>query len=39
LDTIAVVDTRKNKRCDEDQRNHQTIVRKLIANAIRCTSP
>jgi len=38
LDTIAVVDTRKNKRCDEDQRNHQTIVRKLIANAIRCTS-
>lgn len=38
LAAIAVVDTRKNKRCDEDQRNHEMLVRKLIANAIRCTS-
>jgi len=37
LAAIAEVDTRKNKRCDEDQRNHETIVRKLIANTIRCT--
>jgi hypothetical protein len=37
LAAIAVVDTRKNKRCDEDHHNLETIVRKLIANAIRCT--
>ncbi|WP_313801128.1 hypothetical protein [Sphingobium sp.] len=38
LAAIAIVDTRKIKRCDEDQHNHEMLVRKLIANAIRCTS-
>ena len=37
LEAIAAVDNIKNKRSDERQRNHETIVRKLIANAIRCT--
>ena len=37
LAAIAVVDTRKNKRNDEDQHNHEMIVRKVIANAVRCT--
>ena len=38
LAAVAAVDTRKNKRCHEDQRNHETITRKLVANAIRCAS-
>lgn len=37
LDAIAAVDTGKNTRKGERLRNHEMIVRKLIANAVRCT--
>ena len=38
LAAIAAVDTRRNKRSVAGQYNHEKIVRKLIANAVRCTS-
>ena len=38
LEAIATIDPRKNRRCEEDQFNHEIMVRKLVANAIRCVT-
>ena len=35
---IAAVDRRTKKRSEEDHRNHELLVRKVIANAVRCAS-
>ena len=36
LEAIAAVDTRQRKRSEGDRRNHEMLIRKLIANAVRC---
>ena len=36
LDQLAAVETRNRKRRTGDQINHETLVRKLLANGLRC---
>lgn len=36
LNQLVAVETRTRKRPDVDQENHETLVRKLLANGLRC---
>lgn len=38
LTQIAAVETRERKRRQKDQSNHEVLVRRILANGIRCTA-